>query len=175
MYLFWRFVGRPCAPYIRSSCSCQRSQIDILDKLRDGNSDCVGGVDPQRVRQRSLEKCLQLLNDCQPNILSKRRLRRSLRLVSSTKPIFRGFWTTTQSESKRGRNRDGQTADRLDCGLRREAVHYRKRPRSRGAKRTNECQRTPTKGPCGRPGRRKHCVLDFEGKATIEQTADGKA
>ena len=25
------------------------------------------------------------------------------------------------------------------------------------------------------PGRREYCVLDFEGKAAIEQTADGKA
>src|ERR1700750_2807770 len=100
----------PCQPISRKWALNQRdsvSYLGILHKLRDGNSDCGGGVDPQRVRQRRLEKCLQLLNDCQPNILSKRRLRRSLRLVSSTKPIFRGFWSynAKQIEARKKRRR----------------------------------------------------------------------
>src|SRR6266436_4493524 len=70
----------------------QRSQVDILRRLRDGNGYGVGGVDPQRLRERRVEKCLQLLNDCQQSISSKKRLRRPFRLESSTKPIFPGFW-----------------------------------------------------------------------------------
>src|SRR5580704_6158309 len=62
----------------------QRSQVDILHKLRDGNGCGVGGVGPQRIRQRRVEKCLQLLKGCQLNILSKERLRRSSLRPSST-------------------------------------------------------------------------------------------
>ena len=55
---------KPCQPISRKWALNQRdsvSYLGILHKLRDGNSDCGGGVDPQRVRQRRLEKCLQLL------------------------------------------------------------------------------------------------------------------
>src|SRR5439155_23492854 len=42
-----------------------------LHKLRDGDGDRISCADPQRIRQGRVEKCLQLLNDCQQNILLK--------------------------------------------------------------------------------------------------------
>src|SRR2546429_6702436 len=69
------------------------------------SSDLISCADPQRIRQRRVEKCLQLLNDCQQNILLKMRLQRPFLQASNTKHISPGFWSCNAKHIERQRKR----------------------------------------------------------------------